>query len=122
MTFYPTLCSKLSMKEIKTCRYETLVPKLCCVLWSRNSDFENPNPSLGYFTDRLVFLLNKNQCQNDGKNTLFVVQIVPKWLDFHKISAEGFLTCTSVFKNAKSLKLLSFYLEFKVYVKFVITV
>ena len=40
-----SLCSKLSMKEIKTCRYETLVPKLCCVLWSRNSDFENPNPS-----------------------------------------------------------------------------
>ena len=39
------LCSKLSMKEIKTCGYETLVPKLCCVLWSRNSDFENPNPS-----------------------------------------------------------------------------
>ena len=42
---FNSLCSKLSMKEIKTCRYETLVPKLCCVLWSRNSDFENPNPS-----------------------------------------------------------------------------
>ena len=39
------LCSKLSMKMIKTCKYETLVPKLCCVLRSRNSNFENPNPS-----------------------------------------------------------------------------
>ena len=58
-----------------------------------------------FFRDWLVFLLNKNQRQNDGKNTLFVVQIVPKWLDFHKISAEGFLTRASVFMNARSLKL-----------------
>ena len=66
-----------------------------------------------------MFLLNKNQRQNDGKNTLFMALIAPKWLDFHKISAEGFLTCASVFKNAKSLNLYLSYLEFKVYVDFV---
>ena len=26
-----TLCSKLAMKEIETCRYDTLVPELCNV-------------------------------------------------------------------------------------------
>ena len=44
-----------------------------------------------------------------------------KWLDFQKISAEVFLTCASVFKNAKSLNLYHSYLEFKVYVDFVTT-
>ena len=31
-----------------------------------------PTLAKGFFIDLLVFLLNKNQCQNDRKNTLFM--------------------------------------------------